>query len=579
MRKIAVAGIGVNSLTKEEIVGTLIGLASGTAPKTAFYLNAHCVNVASSDPGYREILAAADLVYAGGAGVVWASRFLGQPLPERVNILDFFDRLAKEMRSRGIRLYLLGGEDSTVQGAAAALRAKGVTVAGAHSGFFDREEDAAIIEQINAAKPDILMVGMGVPKQEKWINAHRRDLDVRLFWGVGAAFDWLSGQRSRAPQWMIAGYLEWLHRLFQQPLRLWKRYLIGNAVFLWRVAAWRMKKARLLRFFLPVIMLDAVVVFFLFSSRPFAHLAIWNIRESGEMGDFYWRPENAPKGFRFEPYNAPGTAAFKPEIYPVAGEEKDDFKKAIKTAAYVAAICSAAEHHPSGMVRWEDPAGLLKQAKSGARLHCFHRAILVSSFLSSLGMKSRLWALENDMFRLPVHTVMEVYLQERGKWVFLDAMMGFYAVENDEPLSFLALRARLLAGRMEGVEFRTLDGAKRLEKLPVFYTSMTRDVFLRSGNDFISRYRIRYGRGSVIAGQLDRAGESIRRGAEYAAGRQDTFIHYVDGKSPRMMREIIAAKFLFYFLAVSSLFVAALCVLAALRSSFAAFFRTASFQK
>jgi N-acetylglucosaminyldiphosphoundecaprenol N-acetyl-beta-D-mannosaminyltransferase len=120
------------------------------------------------------------------------------------------------------------------------LREKGLAIVGSRDGFFDEAEEDAVRE-INKLKPNILMVGMGTPKQEKWIYNHLNELDVNLCWGVGAAFEWLSGYRKRAPRWMVECGFEWLYRLYQQPKRLWKRYLVGNLVFIYHVLHWKNK--------------------------------------------------------------------------------------------------------------------------------------------------------------------------------------------------------------------------------------------------------------------------------------------------------------------------------------------------
>ena len=133
----------------------------------------------------------------------------------------------------------MGGELHIVKKAEEALKKKGLRIVGSRDGFFSKAEEKEIIREINALKPDILMVGMGMPKQEKWIHGHLHELDVHLCWGVGAAFDWFSGQRKRAPLWMINCGFEWLHRLYQQPKRLWKRYVFGNAVFIYRIVKWK----------------------------------------------------------------------------------------------------------------------------------------------------------------------------------------------------------------------------------------------------------------------------------------------------------------------------------------------------
>jgi len=234
-KKESFLGIGINVVNKNEIIDILLEYARGNKLRTAFYLNAHCVNTAFLDPEYLTILNKSDLVYAGGIGVVWAARFLGIPLPERVNILDFFDDLLKQLVNKGITVYLLGGKTEIAKNTEGILKERGVKVLGSGGGFFSVIENEKIVKEINALKPNILMVGMGLPKQEKWIDMHRGELDVSLAWGVGAAFEWLSGQRNRAPKLMIEHGLEWLHRLYQQPRRLYKRYLVGNLTFIFRI--------------------------------------------------------------------------------------------------------------------------------------------------------------------------------------------------------------------------------------------------------------------------------------------------------------------------------------------------------
>lgn len=236
--------IKVAALTLDEIVEKILEYALTGKGKFITYLNAHCVNMTFADFEYKKILEKADLVYAGGQGVVWAARFLGNHLPERVNILDFFDRLVKELKEKEITIYLLGGTQDVVKKTEQVLKDKGLKILGSRDGFFDKIEEKEIIREINTLKPDILMVGMGVPKQEKWIYTHLNELDVHLCWAVGAVFDWLSGQKKRAPEWMMKCGLEWLHRLYQQPKRLWKRYLIGNIVFLCRIFKWKIKHGK-----------------------------------------------------------------------------------------------------------------------------------------------------------------------------------------------------------------------------------------------------------------------------------------------------------------------------------------------
>ena len=234
--------IRINALTLDEMPKKIAEFALADKTKFITYVNAHCINVSFTDFEYKKILQNADLVYTGGQGVIWASRFLGVRLPERVNILDFFDALTEQLIDKGITIYLLGGIPRIVKKTARVLKKKGLKIVGSRSGFFDREEEKNIIKEINILRPNILMVGMGVPKQEKWIIRQLESMNVNLFWGVGAAFEWMAGYRKRAPAWMIKCGLEWLHRLYQQPKRLWKRYLLGNFFFICRILTRKFKK-------------------------------------------------------------------------------------------------------------------------------------------------------------------------------------------------------------------------------------------------------------------------------------------------------------------------------------------------
>lgn len=235
-------GVKVGAFTIDEIVERIVGYALEGKRKFITYLNAHCANIACVDQEYRLILNKADFVYAEGQGVVWASRFLGTPLPQRVNILDFFDKLSQELSIRKITIFLLGGKRGVAKKVEEVLKKKGLIIVGSREGFFTKDDEEGIVREINALCPDILIVGMGSPKQEKWIYSYLNELDVHLCWAVGAAFDWLSGHRKRAPKWMIRCGLEWLHRLCQEPKRLYKRYLFGNFLFIYHFLRFKFKK-------------------------------------------------------------------------------------------------------------------------------------------------------------------------------------------------------------------------------------------------------------------------------------------------------------------------------------------------
>jgi N-acetylglucosaminyldiphosphoundecaprenol N-acetyl-beta-D-mannosaminyltransferase len=212
-------------------------------PLLVTYLNAHCSNLAARDAEYCAAVNRFDLVYADGQGVVWASRVLGAPVPERVNAGDFIPDFCRLCASEGIRLFLLGSYEGVPERAAQtwSKAAPGLAVAGTRHGFFTPEEEESVATQINAARPDILIVGMSAPRQELWTLRWAQRLHVPVIWCVGALFEYFSDTRPRAPVWMRRAGLEWLFRLALEPRRLWRRYLVGNARFVWRVLRARRK--------------------------------------------------------------------------------------------------------------------------------------------------------------------------------------------------------------------------------------------------------------------------------------------------------------------------------------------------
>lgn len=235
-------GIKVSNLTVDGFIARLLEYTQAGRRKVVTYLNAHCANISFSDPEYKRILTAADIVYADGMSIVWGSRFLRDPLPERINDLDFFDRLCGEIRKRQIGLYLLGGRPGVAELAAERLKIKhpGIRISGTHHGFFSEEEAGAVIDGINASGTGLLIVGMGAPTQEKWVWRYLDSLQVNACWCVGTLED-LAGLFKRAPRWMIDAGLEWLYRFYLEPARLWKRYLIGNPAFIYRLAMFKIK--------------------------------------------------------------------------------------------------------------------------------------------------------------------------------------------------------------------------------------------------------------------------------------------------------------------------------------------------
>lgn len=198
----------------------------------------HSLMMARDDDVMREALIRATLTLPDGVPVVWAARVLGEDLPHRVYGPELMRRFCDRSAAAGHRVWLYGGRD---QGALVQLalnlrrRHPGISIVGGYSPPFralSEEEEDEIARQINAARPDVLWVGIGAPKQEKWMVRMRERLDVPVMCGVGAAFDFHAGRVSQAPLWMQERGLEWTYRIAQEPRRLLPRYLETNPRFM-----------------------------------------------------------------------------------------------------------------------------------------------------------------------------------------------------------------------------------------------------------------------------------------------------------------------------------------------------------
>jgi len=229
----------------DELLARILGWVGGDGPaKRVMYVNAHVLNQSREDPALRAALEEADLVYCDGYGVRLAAKALSAEIPHRMTGADWIWNLAAMCEAQDTSVYLLGCDPGVAAQAGQRLRRAfpGLRVVGTHHGYFEMGSghDERVIEDINACKPDILLVGMGTPKQEIWAQRTVDRLDCRVVWGVGALFDFVSGRVPRAPASLSDNGLEWIFRLAIEPQRMWRRYLVGNPVFLSRV----LKQAR-----------------------------------------------------------------------------------------------------------------------------------------------------------------------------------------------------------------------------------------------------------------------------------------------------------------------------------------------
>jgi N-acetylglucosaminyldiphosphoundecaprenol N-acetyl-beta-D-mannosaminyltransferase len=201
----------------------------------------HGVMEAQHDAAFKQVLNSADLVVPDGMPLVWLGRLRGLRLPRRVYGPELMLSVCQRTASRGVRHFFFGGAPGIPEKLTETLRSRfpGLNVVGTYSPPFRPlrpEEEEEIVEMINAAAPDVLWVGLSTPKQEKWMHAHRDHLRVPVLVGVGAGFDINSGMKQQAPVWMREHGLEWLFRLFQEPRRLWRRYILYGSEFVFYVA-------------------------------------------------------------------------------------------------------------------------------------------------------------------------------------------------------------------------------------------------------------------------------------------------------------------------------------------------------
>lgn len=236
-------GLDLVNSTIDDSARTIVAMAEARESATIQFVNAHCVNLALRDPAYRRVLHAADYLLPDGSGIALAARFAGQPTGENLNGTDLFPQICRHAARRRQSIFLLGGKPGIAALAASTMCAQhpALRIAGTRHGFWSQAEEDALIAEINASGAAILMVGLGVPLQEKWISRVRHRLTARVVIGVGGLFDYYSGAIPRAPLAFRKVGCEWIWRLMQEPRRLFTRYILGNPMFVLAAMAhaWR----------------------------------------------------------------------------------------------------------------------------------------------------------------------------------------------------------------------------------------------------------------------------------------------------------------------------------------------------
>ncbi len=241
MGRVSFAGIEIDNLTIQETINEIEELIQKEESSYIVTPNVAHIVLLQKDKEFKKIYQGARLVIADGMPLLWGAKVLGRSLKERVAGSDLLPTFCKSAAKKGYRLFFLGARPGIAARAAEILTQKnrGLRITGTYSPPFgfenDEEENGKIVRMIREAKPDVLFVGLGAPKQEKWIWKYRNRVEVPVSVGVGITFDFIAGTVKRAPLWMQRYGLEWVFRLCQEPGRLWKRYLIGNPIFIWLV--------------------------------------------------------------------------------------------------------------------------------------------------------------------------------------------------------------------------------------------------------------------------------------------------------------------------------------------------------
>ena len=236
-----VLDVKVSGMSVEDLNAYVVWAIQNRPHSILPYINVHGINTAYKAARFREFINSCPVVSCDGAGVAWAAQRKGLDISARITYADWAVHLARISAQEQLSLYFLGGQPGVAQAAFEALLKSEpeLCIAGYQHGYFDKtagsSENEAVIQAINAAQPDILLVGFGMPLQEYWLEENAARLNASLMLTSGAVFDYISGCLPRGPKWMTDNGLEWLARLIIEPRRLWRRYVLGLPSYIWRL--------------------------------------------------------------------------------------------------------------------------------------------------------------------------------------------------------------------------------------------------------------------------------------------------------------------------------------------------------
>lgn len=245
-RTLRILGVPIHDVTKDSARDWVLHQIlhrTDKASAAAFFVNAHTLNLAAADPEYRALLARGDALFGDGTGVRWAAKLQGIRVRDNLVGTDFVPHLFTTSPPDRFSYFMLGATQATVDRAAEYAQREFLhwRLAGVHHGYVKEESvSRAAIDQINASDANIVLVGMGNPIQERWIERWKGEIRVPVCLGIGGLFDYWAGNVERAPQWVRKIGYEWAWRLYQEPTAKAKRYLIGNPLFLYHITRERL---------------------------------------------------------------------------------------------------------------------------------------------------------------------------------------------------------------------------------------------------------------------------------------------------------------------------------------------------
>jgi len=244
MNRIKLCGIPIDALTMQQTIDKIEHSIKEKRLLHHVVVNAAKIVNAQKNAQLKESIVNCDIINADGQAVVWASRFLNTPLPERVAGIDLMNALIDVAGKKGYKVYLLGAKEEVITRVVDIYRSKygHDFIAGYRNGYFNKEEEAEIAENIGNSNADMLFVAMSSPKKEIFLDKYKHTIKAYFIMGVGGSFDIVSGLTKRAPAWMQKIGMEWFYRLIQEPQRMWKRYLVTNSGFIYIIFREKLKQ-------------------------------------------------------------------------------------------------------------------------------------------------------------------------------------------------------------------------------------------------------------------------------------------------------------------------------------------------